>query len=153
MTEYVPRSEADLADRVRNIVSRRQRGSTGAAETAATAATTPDPEVSLPPSLADSFDAIAGSISDAIVTIDAESEIVYASEGLSTLTGYERSELVGDDFVKLVPEHLRRAHREGLERYLQSGERTLDWSPLRPTLPSESDVSRHSGPTTKRSMN
>ncbi|MDT3436660.1 PAS domain S-box protein [Haloarcula sp. 1CSR25-25] len=132
VTEYVPRSEAALADRVNDVVSQRRgdpepatdRGTTGegAGEVA--------PRTPLPTEIVDSFDAIAGSISDAVVTIDAESEIVYANEGASELTGYDRGDLVGDDFLKLIPEHLRSTHLDGVNRYLRTGDRNVDWDYL-----------------------
>ena len=127
VTEYVPRSEVSLPDRVYDIAT---QGRDPAGRDGETAAPAGDREARLPPTLADSFDAIAGSISDAVVTIDAESEVVYANDEAAELTGYDRGALVGDDFAKLIPEHLRSAHREGLDRYRRTGERNVDWDYL-----------------------
>ncbi|MFU1780630.1 PAS domain S-box protein [Haloarcula japonica] len=128
-TEYVPRSDVDLADRVFDVIAQQRSGraATGSDELTTIS---DDSSSDLPAELADSFDAIAGSISDAVVTIDAESEIVYANAGLADLTGYARDDLVGDDFTRLIPEHLRSAHREGLNRYLQTDEQNVDWEYL-----------------------
>ncbi|WP_121820164.1 PAS domain S-box protein [Halostella salina] len=79
------------------------------------------------PSL-DSIRAVAESISDAVVTVDADSTIVFANEALSDLTGYETEALVGQPLTKLIPERLRESHREGVARYLDTGERQLDWN-------------------------
>jgi len=128
-TEYVPRSDMDLADRVVDVIAR-QRPDRAATSSDELATTSGDSSGDLPAELADSFDAIAGSISDAVVTIDAESEIVYANAGLADLTGYGRDDLVGDDFTRLIPEHLRSAHREGLNRYVRTGEQNVDWEYL-----------------------
>jgi len=108
VTEYVPRSEVDLDARLRQFSDR-----DGAAA-----------EPSAAPSLGESFETIAGSIADAIVTIDAESRIVFANDGLAELTGYDTDALVGSDFTRLIPDHPRGAH--GVERYLETGGRSLD---------------------------
>jgi len=79
------------------------------------------------PSL-DSLRAVAESISDAVVTVDTDSTIVFANEALSDLTGYETEALVGQSLTKLIPERLRESHREGVARYLDTGERQLDWN-------------------------
>ncbi|WP_336337191.1 PAS domain S-box protein [Haloarcula brevis] len=122
VTEYVPRSEVSLSDRVRDIAGREPMDTDeGAAG---------DGRARLPPTLAAPFDAIAGSISDAVVTIDDESEIVYANDGAAELTGYDRGALVGADFAELIPEHLRSAHREGIDRYRRTGDRNVDWDSL-----------------------
>ena len=133
VTEYVPRSEVALTDRVYDIVNQRRVNPVSAADPGTTEDGDADSvasETMLPPDVLDSFDAIAGSISDAVVTIDADSEIVYANEGAVELTGYDRGELVGDGFVKLIPEHLRSTHRSGLDRYLETGTRNVDWDYL-----------------------
>jgi len=110
VTEYVPRREVDLEERLRALLDD---------ESAATP--TQDPTVGA------SFDAIAGSISDALVTIDAESRIVYANDDLAELSGYDAEELVGRELTTLVPERLRETHSSGLARYLATGERNVDW--------------------------
>jgi PAS domain S-box-containing protein len=129
VTEYVPRSEVSLTDRVYDIVTQ-GREPTGRDDESDPPAAPDDRPTRLPPELADSFDAIAGSISDAVVTIDADSEVVYANDEAVELTGYDRKELVGDDFAKVIPEHLRSAHFEGLDRYLRTGDRNVDWDYL-----------------------
>ena len=75
----------------------------------------------------DSLKAIAESIADPVVTIDTDSDIVYANEALSRLTGHDRDDLIGRSLTAIVPERLRDAHRDGVERYLATGERSLDW--------------------------
>ncbi|WP_434530988.1 PAS domain S-box protein [Haloarcula sp. NS06] len=129
VTEYVPRSDVSLADRVYDIVAQGHEP-TGRGDESGRPAATDDRPTRLPPELADSFDAIAGSISDAVVTIDADSEVVYANDEAAELTGYDRGTLVGDDFAKVIPEHLRSSHFEGLDRYLRTSDRNVDWDYL-----------------------
>ncbi|KAA9398203.1 PAS domain S-box protein [Haloarcula sp. CBA1130] len=133
VTEYVPRSEGALTDRVYDIVTQRRVDPNSAADPGPTEEDDADPvtsETMLPPEVSDSFDAIAGSISDAVVTIDADSEVVYANDEVAELTGYDRAELVGDDFAKVIPEHLRDSHFEGVDRYRRTGDRNVDWDYL-----------------------
>ena len=112
VTEYIPRAEVDLDTRLDQY-----------REPSA-------PEPATPPSLSEPFEAIADSISDALVTIDAESRIVFANEDLADLTGYDTDGLVGSKFVRLIPERLREAHEDGLASYLETGERSVDWDYL-----------------------
>jgi diguanylate cyclase (GGDEF)-like protein/PAS domain S-box-containing protein len=46
---------------------------------------------------------------------------------VARLFGFEQDELVGASLLELIPEDLREAHRRGLARYLETGERSLDW--------------------------
>nr|WP_228841801.1 PAS domain S-box protein [Haloarcula sp. CBA1127] len=129
VTEYVPRSDVSLMDRVSDIVTQGSEPA-GRGNGSNQWATSDDRPTRLPPELADSFDAIAGSISDAVVTINADSEVVYANDEAAELTGYDREELVGDDFAKVIPEHLRSSHFEGVDRYRRTGDRNVDWDYL-----------------------
>ncbi|RLM89930.1 PAS domain S-box protein [Haloarcula sp. Atlit-7R] len=129
VTEYVPRSDVSLTDRVYDIVTQ-GREPAGRGNESRSSAALDDGPTRLPPELADSFDAIAGSISDAVVTIDADSEVVYANDEAAELTGYDRETLVGDDFAKVIPEHLRSSHFDGVDRYRRTGDRNVDWDYL-----------------------
>lgn len=73
------------------------------------------------------FDALTQNTSFAIVTIDETSEIKYANDGVEDVFGYEPDDLVGASLTALIPDRLVASHREGVERYLTSGERQLDW--------------------------
>lgn len=111
VTEYVPRSDTDPVDRLDSVI--------------------PDTEASqLDVSLFDSYETIAGSITTAVITIDADSTIAYANEAAAELTGYERSALIGRSFTDLMPGSSRQAHLDGVADYLTSGERTVDWDYL-----------------------
>jgi len=68
---------------------------------------------------------------DAVVTIDADGVIVFANAAVATIFGWDPAEIAGKKLAVLQPERLRAAHREGLRRYLASGERKLDWRATR----------------------
>jgi PAS domain S-box-containing protein len=73
------------------------------------------------------FDALTQNTSFAIVTIDANSEIKYANSGVEGLFGYSPDELVGESLTAIIPDRLVETHREGIQRYLRTGEKHLDW--------------------------
>ncbi|WP_424015437.1 PAS domain S-box protein [Halorubrum xinjiangense] len=77
------------------------------------------------------FRAVAEGASDAIVSIDTDSVIRFANPAVESVFGYEPSELEGEPLTTLMPERHRDRHREAVERYLDTGERGVDWSDVR----------------------
>ncbi|WP_224337048.1 PAS domain S-box protein [Haloprofundus halobius] len=73
------------------------------------------------------YRAITESITDVIVTIDEESVIQSVNPAVSDIFGYDRGELIGESLTELMPEEYREQHHAGIERYLETGERALDW--------------------------
>ncbi|WP_435320333.1 PAS domain S-box protein [Haloarchaeobius sp. TZWSO28] len=65
---------------------------------------------------------------DVVVTIDEESQIRYATSGIEALFGYTPEEIVGEQLPSLMSDELATRHRQRFERYLQTGERTLEWT-------------------------
>lgn len=63
-----------------------------------------------------------------VLTIDEDSIIRYANDGLRDVLGYDPDEVVGDPLTRLMPDRFTAAHLSGVDRYLETGERTLDWS-------------------------
>ena len=67
-------------------------------------------------------------ISDGVVSIDHQGTILYANEGIEKIFGYDPLELNGADLEILMPEFYRPLHREGIQRYLETGKKHLnDW--------------------------
>lgn len=71
---------------------------------------------------------LAETASDAILTIDDTSTITYANPAAEQLFGYSLEELQGEYLTSLMPEQFRDQHRNGVERYLRTKERQLDWT-------------------------
>src|ERR1051325_4523189 len=71
---------------------------------------------------------IAETASDAIITIDHTSTILFANRATEAVFGYSRDELIGQSLTMLMPDYLRRVHRAGLQRYLADGERHMSWN-------------------------
>ena len=71
---------------------------------------------------------IAETASDAIITIDDSSTILFANGATAQIFGYSRDELIGQPLTMLMPDYLRHVHRDGLQRYLESRERHISWN-------------------------
>jgi len=73
------------------------------------------------------FRTLAETASDAIITIDEDSRIVYANQATETIFGYTADELSGNEMTMLMPEYLRHLHKQGFKRYRETGERHISW--------------------------
>jgi len=73
------------------------------------------------------LEAITENSNDAILTIDAGSTIRFVNRAAEELFGYEQDTLVGEPLTTLIPPRHRDTHREAIEQYLETGERTIDW--------------------------
>jgi PAS domain S-box-containing protein len=73
------------------------------------------------------FRTLAETASDVIVTIDAESRILFINPAVRKVFGYKPEELTGQSLSVLMPEYLRRLHEAGLSRYLETGRRHVNW--------------------------
>ena len=70
---------------------------------------------------------IAETASDAIITIDESSTILFVNRGAEKIFGYTHEELIGQSLTMLMPDYLRQVHRSSLQRYLATGERHVSW--------------------------
>jgi len=73
------------------------------------------------------FDALTETLSDALVVIDSRSRIRFANPALDDILGYSPEEVLGEPLTVLMPERLEDRHLEAVDRYLTTGERSLDW--------------------------
>jgi PAS domain S-box-containing protein len=73
------------------------------------------------------FEALTNNTNFAVVTIDGDSVVRYASPAVEDLLGYDPAELVGESLTAVMPERFHDAHREAVAEYLETGERRLDW--------------------------
>jgi PAS domain S-box-containing protein len=70
--------------------------------------------------------AILESALDCVITIDHNGEILEFNPAAERTFGYQREDVVGKEMAELIiPPSLRQAHREGLARYLATGEGTV----------------------------
>ena len=64
---------------------------------------------------------------DVVLTMGEDSLIRFCNPAILPLLGYRPEDVLGRPLAMLQPERLRAAHRHGLERYVESGKRKLDW--------------------------
>ncbi len=67
------------------------------------------------------------SAQDTVLILDEHSIIEYTNESVTRTFGWTPEELIGQDVAVLQPERLRSAHTHGMNRYLHTGERRVNW--------------------------
>ena len=65
--------------------------------------------------------------SDAVVSIDEYGTIILANPATGRIFGHDPEELIGKPLTVLMPGAGRRLHEAGFKRYLETGERHLNW--------------------------
>lgn len=65
--------------------------------------------------------------SEEILTINAESTILFANPAVKGILGYEPAELVGSIKLEIIPDRLQEVHERRRQRYVETGERNIDW--------------------------
>ena len=70
---------------------------------------------------------LAETAPDAIVTIDEAGVILTVNPATEHIFGWSPEALIGQPLVVLMPPHMRPGHAAGMERYLRTGKRKLDW--------------------------
>ena len=70
---------------------------------------------------------IAETASDAIITINSDSTILFVNSAAVKIFGYSMAEMVGASLTMLMPEYLRHLHRAGLKNYLETGKKHISW--------------------------
>ena len=68
------------------------------------------------------FRAVAETASDAIVSADKRGHITYFNPGAERIFGYAARDVIGRPLTLLMPERFHDAHRQGLARFLTTGE-------------------------------
>jgi PAS domain S-box-containing protein len=64
---------------------------------------------------------------DAVLTIDRNSRIIFANSAASKMFGYPLQELSGESLTILMPAYLRELHEAALQRFVNTGQRHLNW--------------------------
>src|SRR2546428_6082260 len=68
------------------------------------------------------FRAVAETASDAIVSADKRGHITYFNPGAERIFGHAARDLIGSPLTLLMPKRFHDAHRQGLARFLTTGE-------------------------------
>lgn len=70
---------------------------------------------------------IAETASDAIITINENSRILFVNRAAVKIFGHSIEEMLGAELTMLMPEYLRHVHRAGLKQYIDTGQRHISW--------------------------
>jgi len=70
---------------------------------------------------------IAETATDAIITIDTQSTMLFVNKAAERIFGYSEDEMVGSKLTMLMPEYLRHLHRQGLQNYIATGQKHISW--------------------------
>lgn len=67
------------------------------------------------------FSGIISISADAIISVDDEHRITIFNSGAEQIFGYSQAEVIGTPLDRLIPERLRRTHRQHVERFASTG--------------------------------
>ncbi len=70
---------------------------------------------------------VAETASDAIISIDEKSTILFINPAGERIFGYQPDEIIGRSLNVLMPEYLRQVHNAGIKRYVETGKRHISW--------------------------
>ncbi len=70
---------------------------------------------------------VTDTASDAILTIDEQSTILFANPATEKIFGHNARELIGQSLTVLMPDYLRKLHHAGLGRYVETGHKHISW--------------------------
>ena len=70
---------------------------------------------------------ISETASDAIITINDQSRILFVNRAAVIIFGYAIEEMLGAELTMLMPEYLRHLHRSGLSNYIKTGRKHISW--------------------------
>jgi PAS domain S-box-containing protein len=76
------------------------------------------------------YRSVVETASDAIITIDEESTILFVNSAAEKIFGYTVAELTGSPLTMLMPANLVDRHNAGVERYKQTGQKHVRWDYL-----------------------
>jgi PAS domain S-box-containing protein len=76
------------------------------------------------------FRTLAETASDAIITIDEASVIVFVNPAAEAVFGYTVADMLGAELTMLMPEYLRHLHRAGFSRYKQTAQKHIAWEAI-----------------------
>jgi PAS domain S-box-containing protein len=70
---------------------------------------------------------VVETLAEAVIAIDEASVIRFVNPAAERIFGYATGELVGMLMTELMPDYLRRLHKEGIGRYIETGVKHISW--------------------------
>jgi PAS domain S-box-containing protein len=77
------------------------------------------------------FRSLAEHTNAAVLVIADDDTVLFANAMTEQMFGWPIEEVVGQSLTKLMPEAMRGRHRAGVERYLRTGRRNMNWENAR----------------------
>ena len=66
--------------------------------------------------------------SDAVITIDHQSRILFVNSAAEKIFGYTTDEMIGQPLRMLMPKNLRELHEAGFRRYIETRQKHIPWT-------------------------
>ncbi len=79
------------------------------------------------------FRVVAETATDALITVDERSTILFVNKAAERIFGHPVSEMMGREVTMLMPDYLREVHRKAVGRYLKTGNRHISWTAIKLT--------------------
>ncbi len=76
---------------------------------------------------------VAETASDAFITIDESSTMMFVNPATERMFGYSAAELLGESLTMLMPDEYHAPHRHGVKRYVATGKRNIPWEAVQAT--------------------
>jgi two-component system sensor kinase FixL len=73
------------------------------------------------------YRAITRTASDAIITINGESTVIFSNEAVKQIFGYAPEEIAGKNVTMLMPERFRERHLDALKKCVRTGRKVVNW--------------------------
>ena len=77
---------------------------------------------------------VSETASEAIITIDESSKILFVNPSTEQIFGYSAQEMLGEPLTMLMPEYRRHVQRSGLNRYVETSQQHMSWTERTPGL-------------------
>lgn len=74
------------------------------------------------------YRAVTEAATDAIITIDSDSTILFVNPAAERIFGYSSEEMIDQPLTMLMPEYLRHLHNAGITRYVETGQKHIGWA-------------------------
>jgi PAS domain S-box-containing protein len=79
------------------------------------------------------FRVVAETATDAIITIDERSVILFVNKAAERIFGHPIAEMMGREVTMLMPDYLREVHRKAVDRYVETKKKHISWTVIKLT--------------------
>src|SRR5690606_15281535 len=69
------------------------------------------------------IEVLSGAISEGVVIVDEQQQIVAVNTALQEMFGYDKDELLQKELHKLIPQDYRHTHKKDVKRFVDKGKK------------------------------